>query len=75
MSDSESIKEYTNGDITVVWKPNTCIHSAKCAKGLASVFDPKKKPWINVEGDTSEAIMRQIDQCPSKALSYRKNNI
>lgn len=75
MSGSEIVKEYANDDITVIWKPNTCIHSAKCAKGLASVFDPGKKPWINVEGATSEDIMHQIDQCPSKALSYRKNNI
>ena len=67
-------KEYTNGEITVVWKPNTCIHSEKCWRGLGSVFNPKGKPWINVEGASSEELMKQIDQCPSGALSYYKNS-
>jgi uncharacterized Fe-S cluster protein YjdI len=66
-------KEYSNGEITVVWKPNTCIHSEKCWRGLGAVFQPKQKPWINLEGATSEAIMKQVDQCPSGALSWYRN--
>lgn len=73
MSDKEIVKEYTNGDITVVWKPKVCTHSTNCWKGLLNVFDPRKRPWINMDGATSERIMQQIDACPSKALSYRKN--
>ena len=34
------VKEYTNGEITVVWQPHMCIHSKKCWKGLLPVFDP-----------------------------------
>lgn len=70
----EIVKEYTNGEITVVWKPKTCIHSKKCWKGLIEVFDPREKPWVNMEGADSETIMKQIDACPSGALSYRKND-
>jgi len=70
---SEVTKEYTNGEITVVWKPGTCIHSKKCWDGLSSVFNPTKKPWVNIEGASSEAIMKQIDACPYGALSYYKN--
>ncbi len=66
-------KEYTNGEITVVWKPGICIHSALCANGLPGVFDPQARPWIKVEGDTTEAIAKQIDKCPSGALSYYYN--
>lgn len=66
-------KQYTNDDITIVWKPAQCIHSAKCAQGLGNVFDPKRKPWIEMSSATSEEIMNQIDQCPSGALSYFKN--
>ena len=43
-------KEYTNGEVTVVWKPNTCIHSAICANGLHQVFNPKNRPWVNKDG-------------------------
>ena len=67
-------KEYTNGEVTVVWKPNVCIHSAICAKGLPGVFDPKARPWVNTEGATTEQITAQIDKCPSGALSYYFND-
>lgn len=65
--------EYTNAEVTVVWKPDVCIHSANCVKNLSSVFKPQEKPWIRVENASSEEIMSAIDKCPSGALSYRKN--
>jgi uncharacterized Fe-S cluster protein YjdI len=70
---ADSMKEYTNGEITVVWKPGTCIHSAKCFKGLASVFNPQARPWININGADSEAIRKQVALCPSGALSIKEN--
>lgn len=70
---SEIKKKYSNGEITIVWKPSVCIHSAICFRGLPAVFHPKEKPWIRMEGTPSEKIMNQIDKCPSKALSYYRN--
>lgn len=66
-------KQYSNGEITVVWKPDVCIHSAICFRGLPTVFNPENRPWVTVEGSSSEAIMKQVDKCPSGALSYFKN--
>ena len=71
---AEIIKEYENDDLVVVWKPETCIHSEKCFKGLPSVFNPNNRPWTNVEGASSLEIKNQIDKCPSGALSYRLKN-
>ena len=65
--------KYSNGEVTIVWKPDICIHSAKCFKGLPEVFDPKKRPWINAEGATTERIIEQVKICPSGALSYFMN--
>lgn len=65
-------KKYSNDDITVIWQPHICIHSAICFKGLAGVFDPRRKPWIVLENGDSEQIMQQIEKCPSGALSYVK---
>lgn len=67
-------KHYSNGDITVVWKPDTCIHSALCWRNLLTVFDPRKRPWINMEGADTEAIIAQVDKCPSGALSWYRSD-
>lgn len=66
------MKEYSNDDITVCWDPDKCIHSRNCVKGLPQVFDKSQRPWINMQGASSEEIMKTIDKCPSGALSYKK---
>jgi uncharacterized Fe-S cluster protein YjdI len=67
-------KHYTNGDITVVWKPNLCIHSTKCWHGLIEVFNPRNRPWVNMSGAPTERIIAQVQQCPSGALSYHHSS-
>jgi uncharacterized Fe-S cluster protein YjdI len=65
-------KKYTNGEVTIVWKPNTCIHSRICwhaATGLPEVFNPMERPWIKPEAASTERIIEQIKKCPSGALS------
>ncbi|KAA3609952.1 MAG: hypothetical protein D8M58_08080 [Calditrichaeota bacterium] len=69
---AEKTIKYKNEEITVLWKPGLCIHSAKCVGGLPSVFDVKRKPWIDVNAATAENIMKTINTCPSQALSYLK---
>ena len=71
----EKTKEYSNGEVTVIWKPNLCIHSAKCVHNLSEVFKPKEKPWIQVENASSEAIINTVKACPSGALSHYMNAI
>ena len=67
-------KKYTNDEITIVWKPDKCIHSAICFKGLSEVFHPQQLPWITPEESTTEKIMEQVKKCPSGALSFYMNN-
>ena len=67
-------KHYTNGTVTVVWKPSACIHSTLCWKGLKEVFNPRARPWINMDGASTERIIAQVQQCPSGALSFFYNN-
>jgi uncharacterized Fe-S cluster protein YjdI len=64
-------KEYTNGEITVVWESAKCIHSAKCARGLQQVFQPKEKPWIKMDNANSDEIVAAVSKCPSGALSIK----
>lgn len=60
---------YRNGEITVVWKPEICIHSGICARGLSAVFDPRRKPWIDLSQAETQQIIEQVKKCPSGALS------
>lgn len=64
---------YSNEDISVVWKPNMCIHAGECVKTLPQVYKPKEKPWISIENASTEELINQIAKCPSGALSYTKN--
>lgn len=72
MSDNYPTKEYTNGEITVLWEASKCIHSANCVKNLHEVFKPKEKPWVQMENSTSEKIISAVSKCPSGALSIKK---
>jgi uncharacterized Fe-S cluster protein YjdI len=66
-------KRYGNGEITVVWKPDLCSHSTICFQGLPAVFDPRERPWVRVTAASTDAIVRQVEACPSGALSWERD--
>ena len=66
--------KYSNGEVTIVWQPELCIHSGRCVRGLPEVFKAKEKPWITPEGSPTEKIVAQVKRCPSGALSYIMND-
>ena len=66
--------KYTNKELTIVWKPELCIHAAICIKELPKVYDPKSRPWIKIENASSDELMKQVKMCPSGALTYYLNN-
>lgn len=68
-------KRYSNDEITVVWKPDLCVHSTNCWKSLLTVFDPRRRPWVDMTAASSERIMATVDKCPSGALSYIANDM
>ncbi|MCX7862995.1 MAG: (4Fe-4S)-binding protein [Bacteroidales bacterium] len=68
------VKEYSNGEITVVWQPHLCDHSAVCIRELPKVFDTFSRPWIKIDAASSEEIIKVVDRCPTKALTWYKNS-
>ncbi len=64
--------EYSNGEITILWKPEKCIHSGVCVKTLPSVYHPKEKPWIKIKNATTDQLLAQVALCPSAALSIKE---
>jgi uncharacterized Fe-S cluster protein YjdI len=72
--DSNNLKkEYTNGEVTVVWQSGKCIHSANCVRNNPDVFQPKEKPWIKIDGSSKDKIIETVQKCPSGALTFYKN--
>ena len=63
--------EYTRDGLTVVWKPALCQHSGICARGLIEVFDPRRRPWVDMDGAPLDRIVEQVVKCPSGALSLK----
>ena len=66
----ETVEKYSNGEVTVVWRADKCIHSTVCLNGLPEVFDPNKRPWVNIRAADTKRIVDQVKKCPSGALSY-----
>ena len=64
-------KEYTNGELTVIWDSSKCIHSGNCVRNARKVFKPQERPWVQMENGTTEEIKAAVDKCPSGALSYK----
>ena len=69
----EIVKYYSNGELTVVWKPHLCQHSGVCVRTLPKVYNTKERPWIKPENATVGELKAQINNCPSRALSYFLN--
>lgn len=59
-----------NKAIIVTWTPSKCTHAGICVKSLPNVYHPREKPWILPEKASKEALIHQINNCPSGALGY-----
>ena len=63
---------YANDAIEVHWEPKLCIHSRSCVQRLGQVFDPERRPWIDVDGADPDAIAATVLTCPTGALHFRR---
>lgn len=64
------IHTYENDEIEVRYDVNRCIHAKECVKGLRSVFNPDKRPWIQPDEAAAENVAHIVEQCPTGALHY-----
>lgn len=65
--------KYNVEGLTVIWQPKLCSHSGICAKGLPNVFNPARRPWIELTHEETAIIKEQIKKCPSGALSFEED--
>jgi uncharacterized Fe-S cluster protein YjdI len=67
-------KRYRSNDITVYWKPSACVHASYCYRELIEVFDPSRRPWIDLNGSTTDKIIEVVNLCPTEALAWKWND-
>jgi len=63
--------EYSNGELTIIWQPDLCIHAGLCVRTLPNVYKPTERPWVKIQNATTQELIDQIKLCPSGALTYR----
>ncbi len=64
-------RNYLNKDIEVFWKPEKCVHASTCYQELIEVFNPSRRPWVNMDGAPTEKIIEVVNKCPTEALMWR----
>lgn len=64
-------KEYTNGEVTIIWQPGLCQHAGICTKTLPNVYHPKEKPWITAEKCNDGRIDRSNQEMPVGSIKLQ----
>ena len=68
--ESKGYKAYENDEMIVYWNPKVCYHAGECYSGNIEVFDPRRRPWIDLSKAPASEIAAIVERCPSKALKY-----
>ena len=58
------MKRYEGKDIEVTYDTARCLHAAECVRGMPSVFDTAKRPWIAPDAADAEAIASRDPTLP-----------
>ncbi len=68
------ILDFAGDDLSVSWDLKRCIHAAECVRGLPSVFDPDRRPWIDPDRAPADEVREVVLRCPTGALHYENRH-
>lgn len=66
----EDIHHYSGESVEVTYDVKRCIHAAECTRGLPSVFDTGKRPWVEPDNADPDQLTEVIMRCPTGALHF-----
>jgi uncharacterized Fe-S cluster protein YjdI/CDGSH-type Zn-finger protein len=67
-------RDYPGQGIVVHWAAERCIHTGRCIAAQPGVFDPKRRPWVDLTQADADAIARAVERCPTGALAYTRTD-
>ena len=65
---SEPTRTYERDGLKVEWRPELCTHCEDCYTSLPAVFNPNRRPWVDLSRADADEIKRVVSECPSGAL-------
>ena len=70
----EKTIHYRGKNITVGFNPDRCTHVAECLRSLPDVFDNSRRPWIDPDAASADAVAEVIVRCPTGALHFMRTD-
>lgn len=64
----QSIEKYPGDGVAVTYDVRRCIHAEACVRGLPSVFNRGRRPWIDPSRSSPDEITAVVGRCPTGAL-------
>jgi CDGSH-type Zn-finger protein/uncharacterized Fe-S cluster protein YjdI len=65
-------RTYETEAIGVHWDSSRCIHTGICLRTLPSVFDVRRRPWVDLQDAEADAVADAVARCPTGALRYER---
>ena len=62
-------RTYSKDELVVFWDSEKCYHARRCVGSSAKIFDPKRRPWIDLSQADMPEIWDCVSKCPSGALT------
>ena len=62
-------RTYIKDELIVFWDSEKCYHARRCVGSSAKIFDPKRRPWIDLSQAEMPEIWECVSKCPSGALT------
>ena len=62
-------RTYIKDELAVFWDSEKCYHSRRCVGSSAKIFDPLRRPWIDLSQADMAEIWACVTKCPSGALT------
>lgn len=72
MEDTHRGKVYSGKELEVMYDSGRCTHAAECVRGLPTVFNTRKRPWVNPDRASADRVAEIILRCPTGALHYER---